>query len=245
MKAFLSWSFDFFASVTTPFLLYAWITDLQNPKSPSYLSQSFIDNGFCETPLFPVHKYCALFDWICGTIFILLYNNSYGLICYMISHGYGHWTASQTQSQITTPGAIALAGILSIGPINTAKTLIDTGICSPKIAYYSATAMLAATTQIFVTFLKWEHLSLLYINLIITVCISTPRMLFIGFTRKRDIILRENIPFFWCKLLSNTAVLTIMIIEPLACDNFLKQLGGHLLFDISLASQILWEIKSA
>ena len=155
----------------------------------------------------------------------------------MLSHGYGHWEAQNSNNDpINAIGLFILTILLSVGPFSAAKTFINKEICSNTTAYSTATATLASAVTLFAKFLNSDHLALLYINLFLTFSTSAPRLFFTEPT---------NTPHFWGKIISRTTVLTLMLLEPTTCDRGLSNLGGHLLFDIALVSQTFFETATS
>jgi len=175
-----------------------------------------------------------------------------GNAIYFLAHSYGHYTFSTVvvnneQQQFTSDSesitekiqsAIILSFILSIGPLEAASTLIKSNKLSPRYAYIMAGSMLAIQVGIYHLVLFNPSYALLYINISIILSISLPKLLFVGYTSEQDVKLRSTESSLW-RTLSGLLVLVVLISEPFFCDVFFAKIGGHFLFDLTLALDVL------
>ena len=182
-----------------------------------------------------------------------------GSAIYFLAHSYGHYTFSsvysgngneqqfpisetETISTNTIKDTIILAFILSIGPLEAASTLIKSNKLSPPNAYIMAAAMLSTLVGIYHTFLQSNpSYALLYINISIILSMSLPKLLFVGCTSQQDVILRSN-EVILPKLMSGLFVMAVIVCEPFFCDVFFARIGGHFLFDFSLALDVVMAV---
>jgi hypothetical protein len=71
-KAKLSFYIDILSTLSILILCSSWIYSLSYPAHP-LLSRSFLQNGFCLSPLFDnTHWRCSQFDAVCGILCLLL-----------------------------------------------------------------------------------------------------------------------------------------------------------------------------
>eukprot|EP00984_Skeletonema_dohrnii_P006540 scaffold2349_cov74-Skeletonema_dohrnii-CCMP3373.AAC.4 len=182
-----------------------------------------------------------------------------GSAIYFLAHSYGHYTFStvtsgngnetqfsigetETISTNTIKDTIILAFILSIGPLEAASTLIKSNKLSPPNAYIMAAAMLSTLVGIYHTFLQSNpSYALLYINISIILSISLPKLLFVGCTSQQDVMLRSN-EVILPKIMSGLFVMAVIVCEPFFCDVFFARIGGHFLFDFSLALDVVMAV---
>ena len=80
--------------------------------------------------------------------------------------------------------------------------------------------------------------ALLYINISIILSISLPKLLFVQCTSEQDVQLRSKEGGLW-QLLSRLSILIVIVCEPFFCDVFFARIGGHFLFDLSLAVDVV------
>lgn len=143
-RALLSWQIDVITALSVLVLLSAWISDLRSNQA-NYISASFLQNGFCLSPLFDsTHIICSIFDACGGTIFIGIAMLSGPRIrqfllptgAYVISHAYGHYVMGtelvkpadmDADEVLPLRDIFTLAAILSLGPISGANYLIKAG----------------------------------------------------------------------------------------------------------------------
>ena len=59
-----------------------------------------------------------------------------------------------------------------------------------------------------------------------------------GYTSEQDVKLRSTESSLW-RTLSGLLVLVVLISEPFFCDVFFAKIGGHFLFDLTLALDVL------
>ena len=59
-----------------------------------------------------------------------------------------------------------------------------------------------------------------------------------GYTSEQDVKLRSN-DFSLYRMLSGMFVMVVIICEPFFCDVFFARIGGHFLFDLSLALDVV------
>ena len=173
-----------------------------------------------------------------------------GSAIYFLAHSYGHYTfgsvnsgnGNETIKTNTMKDTIILAFILSIGPLEAASTLIKSNKLSPPNAYIMAAAMLSTLVGIYHTFLQSNpSYALLYINISIILSMSLPKLLFVGCTSQQDVILRSN-EVILPKLMSGLFVMAVIVCEPFFCDVFFARIGGHFLFDFSLALDVVMAV---
>jgi hypothetical protein len=172
-----------------------------------------------------------------------------GSAIYFLAHSYGHYTFSSVdnEQQFTSDSesitekiqsAIILSSILSIGPLEAASTLIKSNKLSPRLAYIMAGSMLAVLVGIYHFVLFNPSYALLYINISIILSISLPKLVFVGYTSEQDVKLRsKEVSLF--RILSGMFVMVVIICEPFFCDVFFARIGGHFLFDLSLALDVV------
>ena len=214
------------------------------------------------------HFSCASFDFFCACVCILaiLVGNVVtnkaakkkekkkslilpGSAIYFLAHSYGHYAFSSVdnEQQFTSDSesitekiqsAIILSSILSIGPLEAASTLIKSKKLSPRLAYIMAGSMLAILVGIYHFVLFKPAYALLYINISIILSISLPKLVFVGYTSEQDVKLRSN-DFGLFRMLSGMFVMVVIICEPFFCDVFFARIGGHFLFDLSLALDVV------
>lgn len=214
------------------------------------------------------HFSCASFDFFCACVCILaiLVGNVVtnkgakekkkkslilpGSAVYFLAHSYGHYIFSSTvdnEQQFTNDSesitekiqsAIILSSILSIGPLEAASTLIKSNKLSPRLAYFMAGSMLAILVGIYHFVLFNPAYALLYINISIILSISLPKLVFVGYTSEQDVKLRSK-DVSLVRMLSGMFVMVVIICEPFFCDVFFARIGGHFLFDLSLALDVV------
>jgi hypothetical protein len=173
-----------------------------------------------------------------------------GSAIYFFAHSYGHYIFSikgDEQHQSTSDedaaerirSTIILAFILSIGPLEAASVLIKSNKLTPKHAYVMAALLLAILVGIYNEFISnTPSYALLYINISIILSISLPKLLFVGYVSPGDVAVRSTdaaVP----KVVSGLCVLAVIICEPFFCDVFFSEIGGHFLFDLSLAFDVV------
>ena len=158
---------------------------------------------------------------------------------YFFAHGYGHYSLGQIQEEkngMDVQEIILLAAILSIGPFGKfgiANLLVRAKKVTQSTANSIAAMALAAMVALFVFCIKRSCYGLIYINISIILSSTTPRALMIGFRSKEDVDFRSS-KFCWPKMLSAFGVTVVVFCEPFLCDH-LAGVGGHFLFDMSLA----------
>jgi hypothetical protein len=245
--ALLSWCLDVLASATVIVLLVSWVYSVRSPTNP-ILSQSFIDNGFCLSPLFDnTHLSCSKFDAFCGIACVLgmiitKKSSLGGMSAYFLSHAYGHYDVGVSvvdegflhEENIEVKNMIVLAAILSIGPLTAASDLVKAQKMSKATG--NICAFLGLTMGVFVygVFIKRPCYALLYINIFIILANSLPKSFLIGYTSQQDVEIRAS-KFRLSKAVSGLVVLAVVFSEPFFCDSFVKHIGGHALFDLVLA----------
>ncbi|KAL3781543.1 hypothetical protein HJC23_000028 [Cyclotella cryptica] len=246
-KAVISWCADVLASCAVLVLVISWINDIQSPNN-RVLSESFLRNGFCLSPLFDdTHLSCSKFDALCGilcliTMIVTKKSSLGGVAAYFFSHSYGHWNAAVTLAEDGSPqeertGAtdlFVLAAILSIGPLNAASDLVKADKMSKSLGNICAFLGLAVGVSVYALFIKRPCYALLYINIFIILANSLPRSILVGYTSRQDMEIRAS-KFRWAKLVSGLVVLAVVFSEPFYCDSFVKFIGGHAVFDVVLA----------
>lgn len=255
-RALLSWQIDVITALSVLVLLSAWISDLRSNQA-NYISASFLQNGFCLSPLFDsTHIICSIFDACGGTIFIGIAMLSSPRVrqfllpmgAYVISHAYGHYV---TGTELVKPAdmdadevlplrdTVTLAAILSLGPISGANYLVKAGKMRQRYANTGAMAVLILLVSIFVLCVRKPRFSLLYINISIILTIHFPKVYAIGYTLEKDVVARADIPLWHLNVAVDIFLATILFAEPFYCDTFVASIGGHLLFDVSLLLQAI------
>eukprot|EP00574_Skeletonema_japonicum_P013134 CAMPEP_0201718838 /NCGR_PEP_ID=MMETSP0593-20130828/4275_1 /ASSEMBLY_ACC=CAM_ASM_000672 /TAXON_ID=267983 /ORGANISM="Skeletonema japonicum, Strain CCMP2506" /LENGTH=328 /DNA_ID=CAMNT_0048209225 /DNA_START=14 /DNA_END=1000 /DNA_ORIENTATION=- len=234
-----------------------------NVDSLLFLSKSFLTNGFCLAPkIFDnTHFSCAAFDFFCACICILAIllakqrsNNNKkdkskilpGNVIYFLAHAYGHYKFStvvntsdwEESTAEKIQSAITLSFILSIGPLNAASVLIKAKKLSPPHAYIMAGSIVTILVGVYYFILNHPSYALLYINISIILSISLPKLLFVKYTSEEDVQLRSKEGVL-IRLVSQLIVLTVIVCEPFFCDVFFAGIGGHFLFDLSLAVDVV------
>ena len=223
-------------------------------KEHAILSSSFLENGFCLSPLFDnTHLSCAIFDAICGgsCLVAMLFTKKsslLGVAAYFFAHSYGHYDAGVTltgeQMNIERMGIkdmIVMAAILSIGPFGAASNLIKSGKVHKTVANTCALLGLCLGVAVFATFLRRPCYALLYINVFIILTESLTRAIAIGYTSEQDVKIRAS-KFHSLSMASGSAVLAIVFCEPFYCDSAVKYIGGHAVFDFALAVNMFVEV---
>lgn len=171
-----------------------------------------------------------------------------GNVIYFLAHSYGHYTFSTVvnKQQFTSDSestaekiqsAIILTFILSIGPLRAASFLIEAKKLSPLHAYIMAGSILTILVGLYHLILYHPSYALLYINISIILSISLPKLLFVQCTSEQDVKLRSKEGVL-IRLLSRLIVLIVIVCEPFFCDVFFARIGGHFLFDLSLAVDV-------
>ena len=274
--ALLSWLDNVVGSIAVLILLAAWLSDLRssaitNEKSSEslFLSASFLDNGFCLSPLFDnTHLVCASFDLMCGVAFLaagLLFNKKtsggvqeqsssyitsplFGIAAYVLSHSYGHYVAGtelkdsiEVDRGLPTGDFITLAMILSIGPMRGAEVLVEAKKVSRRVGNILAGLVLCILVAIYGFYIRYPKFALLYINITILMTSAVPAALTIGFQSDKDIAIRTS-NFTWFKFLSSLFVSLVVFCEPFYCDSIVAGIGGHLIFDMSLVVYAIAEV---
>lgn len=251
---------------------YSNTAAVNDSTAATILSKSFLDHGFCLSPLFDnTHFSCASFDFICACVCIVAiivhkvgHNENTnkkkkkkslvlpGSAIYFLSHSYGHYLQSvtydnnnddeqQQQSNVSEriQKAITLAFILSIGPLDAASVLIKSKKLAPKNAYLMAAIMLMVLVGIYEAFLYNPSYALLYINISIILSVTLPKLLFVGYTTQEDVTLRASDVVVVSKIVTGMIVMVVIVCEPFLCDAFFAKVGGHFLFDLSLALDVV------
>lgn len=251
-NALISWIVDAIGTIAVVALLFSWLIDLQTPQQPSYLSKSFLQHGFClSSPrlLEDTHFSCCLFDVFCGFLFMFaavkgkIPLSSLGFASYFFAHSYGHHALSQKsntrQNEMIKPDEmVTLACILAIGPWSSASFLVKSKKLSNTSANMFATMTLAGLVSIYAYLIKNPKFGLLYINISITISALLPKMLLVGFRSEEDVALRTS-GFHWASVASNLFVTCAVMCEPFFCDSFIERIGGHFIFDLALAIDVI------
>lgn len=246
-KAVLSWCADVLASSLVLVLVISWAQDIRSPTN-RILSESFLRNGFCLSPLFEdTHLSCFKFDALCGFLCLIVMiitkkSSLGGMAAYFLSHSYGHYSASVSlaedgalqEERTGTTDLIVLAAILSIGPLNAASDLIKAEKMSKSLGNICALLGLALGVSVYAFLIKRPCYALLYINVFIIMANSLPRLILVGFTSPADVEIRAS-KFRWPNLVSGFVVLAVVFSEPFFCDSFVKFIGGHAVFDVALS----------
>ena len=246
-KAVLSWCADVLASCTVIVLVISWIHGIRSPTN-RVLSESFLQNGFCLSPLFDdTHLSCFKFDALCGFLCLIIMiitkkSSLGGMAAYFLSHSYGHYSAAVSlaedgamqEERKGTTDLVILAAILSIGPLNAASDLIEAEKMSKSLGNICALLGLALGVSVYAFFIKRPCYALLYINVFILLANSLPRSILVGYTSPDDMEIRAS-KFRWPKLISGFVVLAVVFSEPFFCDSFVKFIGGHAVFDVALS----------
>lgn len=231
------------------------------------LSTSFLTSGFCNAPQMNTQWMCACLDITAGLVFSimgLMHKKTSGifsstltmpLAAYLISHGYGHYQVATTgnlrelMTELPPKDLATLAIILCIGPIDGMKTVLR-GISNNNnnqnqnhgVYYYTGVILAVAAL---VALYKYglgqrQNFVLLYINVSILFTSALPRILFVGVTTPDDIHHRvDQHYYFWANVLIRISVTALVFLEPFYCDAFLANMGGHLLFDVSLLADAI------
>ena len=69
-------------------------------------------------------------------------------------------------------------------------------------------------------------------------------MIMIGFKSKDDIEYRAS-RLHWLKMSAEVLVLAVILCEPFFCDQFVAKIGGHFVFDLSLALDVLVDLTKS
>ncbi len=172
-----------------------------------------------------------------------------GSAIYFFAHSYGHYITSQQQDQPQKDlsweriqKVITLAAILSIGPIDAASTLIKAKKLPPQYAHIMASILLTVLVGIYEVYLSNNpSYALLYINISIILSKTLPKLLFVGYTTQEDVTIRSSShnALLLSKIVSEMVVIVVIICEPFFCDMFFDKIGGHFLFDLSLALDVV------
>lgn len=255
-KAFVSWCLDALSVTVVVILLYAWMQDLHPTDAASLrLAPSFLEKGFCTSPVVNTHLMCAGFDVLVGVLFLVVaaYKSSSSnlllpLASYLLAHGYGHYETSQIESlkelkQLDTRQLLTLAAILSIGPLGGMSVVQqrffpDKAAAHHRLFFYGSVIVAdLALVAVYVYGLGQRHnFALLYINLTILFTGALPRAMLVGYTSTADVAKRvDPHPYFWSTMAGRAMINILVVVEPFYCDAFLAHLGGHFLFDVSLA----------
>ena len=186
----------------------------------------------------------------CAVALLFTRKSSFGgMAAYFLAHSYGHYEASAMLTEtgaaqmehIDTKGLITMAAILSIGPLSSASDLIKSGKVDKLTGNICACLGLGAGVALYATCLKRPCYALLYINLFITLSISLPRCALIGCVSANDVEIRSS-TFRLASVASGFAVLVVVFCEPFYCDSFVKHIGGHAVFDVVLALDMLVQV---
>ena len=264
-RAFVSWVADVASCALITALFAAWIHDLQQVGEARFLSPSFLNQGFCVSNVVNTHTLCARFDFVGGLLLLALANSSattarampcLGGAAYMFIHGYGHYWISGIESfdeiKQTLQEKLLLSLILAVGPMKAADTIEKSGFAfgtTTKTNLRVGVAIVVfCLTGFYEMVVKEAKYGLLYINITIILISALPRAIFIGYTKESDITLRVDLRHWFWSQISKVLVNLLVVLEPLSCDIFVRQLGGHLLFDavifISLVVFIMNDGKS-
>lgn len=178
-----------------------------------------------------------------------------GSAIYFLAHSFGHYALSGDGGDIEQQSTFAnqslsekiqdviiLASIISIGPLDIASTLIKAKKLTAQYAYIMAGTILTTLVAIFFTFIPNQSFVLLYINISIVLSIALPKLLFVGYTSDQDVMIRSNDAKTRVNILSGLFIMVVIICEPFFCDLFFARIGGHLIFDLSLALDVLADV---
>ena len=168
----------------------------------------------------------------------------YGM--YLVSHSYGHYVAgtellepgSTMEERMPAKDFVFLSAILSICPFTGASCLKDAGKTAKRTGDIAAATGLGVLVGIYAFLIRRPCYALLYINIAIMLPQTLVRMIGIGYTKEGDVEFRSK-PFTWLKFYADLLVLCVLVAEPVYCDSFMSDIGGHFLFDISLLLQLL------
>lgn len=165
-----------------------------------------------------------------------------GTAVYFIAHGFGHYDVGQsdlTQERgMNLQDSIILSIIISVGPLSMARKMVDAKKMTRSVANAVAAVLLASLVGLYFFYIKRPTYALLYINLSIFLSGYVPSCLMIGFKSKEDIAYRSS-DFYWPQEIARFMVAAVIFCEPFFCDSFVASIGGHFVFDASLAFQAL------
>ena len=251
-QAYISWCRDALSCIAVLILLGCWLIDIDSTQ-PIYISKSFVANGFCLSPLFNnTHLICAEFDFVCG-IFCLMAimmgkARAMGAAAYFFAHGFGHYSLAVEENMeerdINLQDTLVLAAILSIGPLSITSQLVDAKKMNRQTANVMATLMLCILVGVYTIYIRRPSYALLYINISIMISQSFPKTIMIGFKSKDDIEYRSS-RLYWLKMSAEVLVLAVILCEPFFCDQFVAKIGGHFVFDLSLALDVLVDLTNS
>lgn len=220
-----------------------------------------LNEGFCNaispSPWPPTQTLCGIVDLILvlGSYFLAgdiirtpdgkLKPFYLGSAIYTLIHGFTHYSVEKNPSISTGPlwdknnlgislvGTALLSVVMIFAPAILWMILDSLDISN---ALPLAGGYWAAVVAVFVMALNRKEFALTYINVTIFLTIYGLRPFLIGKDTPDDIERRvsqtpSNIPLY---LITTTAAIGIMCMEPLVCKDWFESVGGHVWFDVAL-----------
>jgi hypothetical protein len=232
--------------------LYQIINNENDEGKVTIFDSQFMENGFCNLPSLsgggvtgfksPTQIACFVFDSAMAAAviyYIWKVPIARGMAGYLVVHGLAHGLIymgkiDPTMDLDTMWETVILAAILSMGALGVYQTMIDVGK-NRAVALIVSGFVDLLFTSLFKVYLKKGVYVLTYVNIVINLCVSMPRVLLVPPT-KVDSRLRAFLgPYYFYEYIFFITLMNAVIwIEPLFCSEWFAKIGGHVWFDISL-----------
>jgi len=262
-RIMLSYGADVVFTLTMTVLLYFWVKSMnaQNaePASYPYFAQSVLEDGFCNKDFhkagtkYLTQKICSVTDWVMvGLSYVVAKARGkdksktfLASAAFTVFHGIVHyWVGIDTEltsGPVKGGGMAILAVIMGFIPVlatyvmNFAPSTKDS-----KLKIPIALGAWAGSVFIFKEILKMKQYSLTYINVTLFLAFFGSRALLLRPTTPENKEAREKLDKevvyinFYPGLVTAAIVIFITFSEPMFCDGWFGDAGGHLLFEIAL-----------
>jgi hypothetical protein len=236
-RARISWTLDLASAAAGVLLLCAWLSDLRTlsahgqpldgqQQPPTYLSPSFLSEGFCNSRTADTQWLCTCLDAAGGLLFLLMCATLSPQAClplagYLFAHSYGHYDIMMRDEtapdEMMWPSNIAaVSAILFIGPAKSALDSISVDVASPAVAWSCALAVEGCIVYVWVVHIRKVYYGLLYINITIILCIMLTRVCLVGYTAQSHISKRIDMRAFTLKH-STVSIAILSAKQPFYC----------------------------
>jgi hypothetical protein len=158
-----------------------------------------------------------------------------------MAHGFAHYSVgtmkegSLKDTEISWLDMTILAAITYVGPLQGAKSLLRVGFDKhSEVVYAAALAQEVVLLWCFKYLLGCKDYALPYINITIILTMRLPQVLMVGWKEHAHIASRvDDHPLFHAQAAARFWISSMIVLEAFFCDT-IRNMGGHLLFDMAL-----------
>jgi hypothetical protein len=180
--------------------LYQIITNENDEGKVTIFDDQYMENGFCNLPSVdgevdgkdsPTQIACFAVIYMASTIWnvSISWGSTEFLVVHGLAHGLIYMGIIDMSIDLDKLGAVFMAAILAMGAYGVYKTMDDVGI-NTNLAIIVSVLVDFFFTALFAVYLKKGVYVLTYVNIVINLCISMPRVLLVPPTKVDTIYCR-------------------------------------------------------